>query len=69
MKVISKSTVLKLSKQMGMLMLELDDCSRWSMIDPPLNGVVGGTAQVLRDGRKHYIQFNGDKEKFAADEM
>ncbi|MDE1347932.1 MULTISPECIES: hypothetical protein [Vibrio] len=29
----SKSIVLKLSQQMGLTVLELEDCSSWSMID------------------------------------
>lgn len=69
MEVISKSIVLNLSRQMGLLVLELENCTQWSMIDPPLNNVVGCEAQVLKKGRSHYIQFDGDSTKFAADAM
>lgn len=54
---------------MGLLVLELDDCTSWSMIDSPYGSVIGSNAKVLRDGRNHYIQFDGSSEKFAADEM
>ncbi|HHF2954808.1 hypothetical protein ACXHRA_17185 [Vibrio antiquarius] len=69
MEVISKSIVLNLSRKMGLLVLELENCTQWSMIDPPFHNVVGYKAQVLKKGRSHYIQFDGDNEKFAADEM
>ncbi|EGQ9322077.1 hypothetical protein [Vibrio metoecus] len=69
MQVISNSIVLNLSKRMGLLVLELDDCTSWSMIDSPYGSVIGSNAKVLRDGRNHYIQFDGSSEKFAADEM
>lgn len=54
---------------MGLLVLELENCTQWSMIDPPFNNVVGCEAQVLKKGRSHYIQFDGDSTKFAADAM
>jgi hypothetical protein len=69
MNIKSKSIVLSLSKNMGRTVLNLQDCTQWSMIDTPFHIVVGSKAQVLKEGKSYYIQFDGDKEKFAADEM
>ena len=54
---------------MDRTVLNLKDCTQWSMIDTPFHNVIGSKAQVLKEGRSYYIQFDDDKEKFAADEM
>ena len=69
MNIKSKSIVLSLTKNMGRTILNLDDCTQWSMIDTPFKNVIGSNAEVLKEGKNHYIQFDGSKEKFAADEM
>lgn len=51
----SKSIVLKLSQQMGLTVLELEDCSRWSMLDIPMHNVVGSTALISKDGRQYHV--------------
>ncbi|MGI3080010.1 hypothetical protein ACRTEU_18130 [Vibrio alginolyticus] len=65
----SKSIVLKLSQQMGLTVLELEDCSRWSMIDIPTHNVVGSTALISKDGRQYHVQFDSSRTKYAVDEM
>ena len=69
MKLVSKALVENLFSDMGLVILELDDCTKWSMIDRPYHNVTGTTAQVYRDGRKFYVGFNGESERFAVDEM
>lgn len=69
MKLVAKAFVENLSSNMGLVVLELDDCTRWSMIDRPYHNVTGATAQVYLDGRKFYVGFNGESERFAVDEM
>lgn len=69
MNVKSQSIVLKISKNMGRTVLNLDDCTQWSMIDTPSHNVIGSRAKVLKEGRSFYIEFDGSKEKFAVDEM
>ena len=69
MKIKSKSTVLSLTNNMGRTVLNLDDCTQWSMIDKPAHNVIGDRAQILKEVRSFYILFDGSKEKFAADEM
>ncbi|MCD9472923.1 hypothetical protein [Photobacterium phosphoreum] len=69
MKLVSKAFVESLSNGMGLVVLELDDCTRWSMIDRPFHNVNGAPVHVYRDGRKFYVGFNGESERFAVDEM
>ncbi len=69
MKLVSKALVSSLSKQMGMAVLELDDCTRWSMIDCPFQNVSGSSAHVYKDGRQFYVKFDNGSQKFAVDEM
>lgn len=69
MKLVSKALVESLYSDMGLVVLELDDCTRWSMIDRPYHNINGAEVQVYSDGRKFYVCFNGGSERFAVDEM
>lgn len=69
MKLVSTALVESLYSDMGLVVLELDDSTRWSMIDRPYHNVNGATVHVYLDGRKYYVRFNGDSEQFAVDEM
>ncbi|MFT6910071.1 MAG: hypothetical protein ACJAS1_006799 [Oleiphilaceae bacterium] len=44
-----KSIVLSLSKNMGRTVLNLENCTQWSMIDTPFHNVIGSKAQVLKE--------------------
>ncbi|MFS1473553.1 hypothetical protein BCU45_002970 [Vibrio lentus] len=54
---------------MGLTVLELEDCTRWSMIDIPMHNFVGSTALISKDGRQYHVQFDGSCTKYAVDEM
>lgn len=69
MNLISKALVKNLFNDAGVVVLELDNCTKWSMIDRPYNDINGATAQVYLDGRQFYVGFNGGFERFAVDEM
>ncbi|EHH3742234.1 hypothetical protein J7075_004685 [Vibrio parahaemolyticus] len=69
MKLVSKALVESLVNELGLVVLELDDCTKWSMIDRPSHNVNGATAYVYRDGRKFYVGFNGGSDRFAVDEI
>ncbi|KZN57461.1 hypothetical protein N474_25710 [Pseudoalteromonas luteoviolacea CPMOR-2] len=43
MSLVSKAIVSSLSNEMGIMVLELDDCTKWSMVDRPFNNVQGET--------------------------
>ncbi|WP_064436045.1 hypothetical protein [Pseudoalteromonas neustonica] len=69
MSLVSKAIVSSLSNEMGIMVLELDDCTKWSMVDRPFNNVQGETAHVYREGRSFYVQFGKRTEKYVVDEM
>ncbi|PCK33535.1 hypothetical protein [Pseudoalteromonas piscicida] len=69
MRLVSKAIVNSLSDEIGVMVLELEDCTRWSMVDRPPNTVQGETAHVYGDGRKYYVQFGKRAKKYVVDEM
>lgn len=70
MKKVASAIIINERRDMdGLTVYELDNVTQWKLIDKPFHSGRDQEVEIWRNGKKHFLQFKGSKEKLVIDEV